>query len=188
MYKNCATNRSVARQRQLENALLEAILARGYANISIAELCDNALIPRKSFYRYFNGKEGALYALIDHTLSDFTSALFPGGELKAADTLTKFFSYWKTRSRFLDAIIKNDLSNLLLQRAIKLSLEEDVVAETLLKLHADVKKEYLVYFFVSGLLSLVFLWHNNGFKESPGEMAGTAMHLITRPIFSVMLP
>lgn len=39
---------------------------------TIMELCSWLDIPRKAFYRYFSSKEGALYALIDHTLMDFS--------------------------------------------------------------------------------------------------------------------
>ena len=71
MYKLCKTEQSAARQRQLEQGLLQAMQTQRYEDISISDLCDRMGIPRKSFYRYFSGKEGALAALIDHTLMEF---------------------------------------------------------------------------------------------------------------------
>ena len=68
MYKMCRTEASANRQRSLEQGLLDAMQVMDFAEISICDLCDQLEIPRKSFYRYFAGKEGALYALIDHTL------------------------------------------------------------------------------------------------------------------------
>ena len=71
MYKKCATEASAARQRQLEQGLLAAMSKRRYEEITVSDLCEELGIPRKSFYRYFSGKEGALHALIDHTILEF---------------------------------------------------------------------------------------------------------------------
>ncbi len=188
MYKRCITEQSARRQRELEQGLLNAMLSRGYDSVSISELCDELGVPRKSFYRYFNGKEGALYALIDHVLMDFSGEVFSEEATAAMDTMERFFSYWKTNRRFVDAIVKNDLISVFVWRALSRSMETDVVAEKLLSLHAGMKKDYVVSFFVSGLLSLLFRWHHDNFRESPREMASIALHLMTRPMFSVMLP
>ena len=188
MYKRCITEQSARRQRELEQGLLSAMLGRSYESISISDLCDELGVPRKSFYRYFNGKQGALYALIDHMLMDFSGEVFSEDAGAAMDTMERFFVYWKENRRFVDAIVKNDLVSIFVWRALNRSMETDVIAEKLLSLHAGMKKEHVVMFFVSGLLSLMFQWHHDNFLESPREMASTALHLMTRPMFSVMLP
>ena len=71
MYKLCKTEQSAQRQRQLEEGLLAAMKTKRYEEITISDLCEQMDIPRKSFYRYFSSKDGALHALIDHTLLDF---------------------------------------------------------------------------------------------------------------------
>ena len=71
MYKMCKTEQSARRQRELELGLLEAMKTQRYEDISISELCGTLGIPRKTFYRYFDSKDGALYGMIDHTLLDY---------------------------------------------------------------------------------------------------------------------
>jgi len=188
MYKRCITEQSARRQRELEQGLLNAMLSHGYESVNISELCDELGVPRKSFYRYFNGKEGALYALIDHMLLDFSGEVFSEEASAAMDTMERFFTYWKDNRRFVDAIVKNDLISTFVWRCLSRSMETDVIAEKLLSLHSGTKREYVVMFFVSGLLSLMFQWHHGGFAESPREMASVALHLMTRPMFSVMMP
>ena len=73
MYKLCKTEQSAARQRRLEQGLLQAMQTQQYEDISISDLCDQMGVPRKSFYRYFSGKDGALHALIDHTMISYES-------------------------------------------------------------------------------------------------------------------
>ena len=70
MYKACKTEQSAARQRELEQGLLAAMISHPFDEISISDLCTQIGIPRKSFYRYFSSKEGALHALLDHTLME----------------------------------------------------------------------------------------------------------------------
>ena len=73
MYKMCKSEQSAQRQRELEQGLLKAMGTCHYDEISVSDLCDQMGIPRKSFYRYFSGKDGALHALIDHTLMELES-------------------------------------------------------------------------------------------------------------------
>ena len=70
MYKDCITEESARRQRQLELCLQDLMLTTEYSQITISDISDRAGISRKSFYRYFNSKEGCLCALLDHAIFD----------------------------------------------------------------------------------------------------------------------
>ena len=91
MYKQCRTEQSAARQRALEQGLMETMMNCHYDEITVSDLCEYMQIPRKSFYRYFSNKEGALHALIDHALMDFDSFTLEstekGEKLPAAEEL-----------------------------------------------------------------------------------------------------
>ena len=75
MYKMCKTEQSARRQRELEEGLLRAMSNCHYEQISVSDLCDRCAIPRKAFYRYFTGKDGALYALMNMMHSDYGDAI-----------------------------------------------------------------------------------------------------------------
>ena len=51
MYKHCTTEESAQRQRQLEQCLLELMADTPYSAITIGQICQQAGISRKSFYR-----------------------------------------------------------------------------------------------------------------------------------------
>ena len=99
MYKLCKTEQSAQRQRQLERGLLEMMKHHRFEEISVSALCARMQLPRKSFYRYFSSKDGALFALLDHTLMEFyeTGTLegLRGGS--PIEDLERFFSFWKNR-------------------------------------------------------------------------------------------
>ena len=78
--------------------MLEVMATRRYEDITIMELCSWLVIPRKAFYRYFSSKEGALYALIDHTLMDFSVDFLAHDPAATYSTLEHFFSFWQHRA------------------------------------------------------------------------------------------
>ena len=187
MYKQCVTEQSARRQRELETGLLAAMCAQQYEDITVSDLCDTLEIPRKSFYRYFTSKDGALYALIDHTMTDclhYASQFHNQGTLKAMYVLEHFFLFWKDQKNLLDALKRSNLSGLLVQRSVTQAVQEGVVARRLLPFARQDSQEYVVMFVASGLISLVLQWHHSGYAESPREMAAIAGHLLTKPLFS----
>lgn len=184
MYKRCVSEQSAKRQRALELGLLEVMATRLYEDITIIELCTCLNIPRKAFYRYFSSKEGALYALIDHTLMDFSVDYFANGTEATYGTLERFFEFWFTQGPLLDALARNELSGLLVQRAMLLAAAEEAFPRQLFPDHTKETREYVSLFVVSGLLSMVAQWHQANFSSTPQQMARIAAHLLTKPLFS----
>lgn len=186
MYKQCRTEQSAQRQRELEQGLLEAMRERDYDEISVSDLCDRMAVPRKSFYRYFSSKDGALYALIDHALMDFES--FAGTEFGSSkrtlqQDMERVFAYWKQRQDLLEVLERSDLSGVLVQRAINHSVSETTLPRRFLPQDERVAQEYITKFAVCGLMTIVLQWHHDGYPQSVGQMAQIAMRLMTLPLF-----
>jgi len=182
MYKRCVTEQSAKRQRELENGLMAAMLAHPYEEITVSDLCDSMNIPRKSFYRYFSSKEGALYALIDHTMTDFAGEFFSIEFSDTLNTLERLFSFWKGQSKLLDVLAVNNLSGLLYHRGVIRATEDNLVAKQLFRHRESYAKEYVTTFLISGLISMIIQWHSKGFKESPRQLANIAAHMLTMNI------
>lgn len=180
MYKICITEQSARRQHELEAGLLVAMQTRQYEDISVSDLCDTMNIPRKSFYRYFSSKDGALYALIDHTMMDFTGDFFSSELSATIETLEHFFLFWKQQEPLLSALRRSGLSGMLVQRSIIKAVEDDLVAKQLFRNPEKDIQLYVVNFLVSGLISLVLQWHIGGFRETPRQLAEIATDILTR--------
>lgn len=186
MYKLCKTEQSAARQRQLEQGLLEAMKLKRYEEISISDLCDRLEIPRKSFYRYFTGKDGALQALIDHTLMEFAdyTALYRQGKVRTIQLdLESFFQFWVLKKDLLDALARSGLSGLLVNRAVAFALTDDVLPVRFLPDDTRNMQQHITMFGVCGLMSMVLNWHDTGYELPATEMAWIAVRMISRPLF-----
>ena len=183
MYKLCKTEQSAARQRQLEQGLLQAMYTQDYEDISISDLCDRMGVPRKSFYRYFSNKDGALFALLDHTLMEFeqTSGATASGNSGAIGDLERFFRFWHDRKELLMALQRSRLSGLLVERATYHALHERLMPAYLLEKDKAIQQMSLT-FAICGLLSMVLAWHNDNYRETPSRMAKIATAMLTQPL------
>lgn len=186
MYKICKTAQSAQRQRELENGLLEAMKTERYEEISISELCSRLGIPRKTFYRYFDSKDGALYGLIDHTLLEyegFSVGYLASGRRTLQRELEQFFLFWLEKKSLLDVLHSSGLSGILIERAINFALTDTVMPRRFLPEDTEDMQKHITMFGVCGLLSMVLSWHVGGFAESTSEMARVAVRLLGTPLF-----
>ena len=186
MYKQCQTESSARRQRELEQGLLQIMLKKQYDEISVSDLCQQIGVPRKSFYRYFSGKDGALYAMIDHAIMDYdVYTTYPGQGARETPGgfMEGVFHYWIQHKELLDALKKSSFSGLLIQRAMEFSNDMDTIPR-FLQIGDKRLREYGTMFMVCGLMTMIVQWHYDGFTKSAEEMAKLAMQLLTQPLFS----
>lgn len=182
MYKLCKTEQSALRQRQLEQGLLQILQTQCYEDVSISELCDKLGVPRKSFYRYFSGKDGALAALIDHTLMDFEKTQSIPNATGLGD-LEKYFVFWHENKMLLYALERSHLNGILVERSTSHALNEQLMPKYMKNMPRDIQAMALT-FVVSGLLAMVLQWHNSGYRKTPKEMARLATDMLERPLIS----
>ena len=180
MYKLCRTDHSARRQRELERGLLEAMKCQRYEDISISDLCQHLQISRKCFYRYFDGKDGALCALIDHTLLEYGERRGASDREHLSDELERVFCFWKEKRELLDALDASGLTRVLAERATVFSCSDAMLLGRLNPLEEGHAAEHLVSFWVCGFIALILSWYRGGFAEPPERMARmTAKYLVT---------
>ena len=186
MYKLCKTEQSARRQRELEKGLLKAMEQHQYEDISISELCEHLCVPRKSFYRYFSSKDGALYALIDHTLMEYESfdrENHTRGRRTLQKDLERFFRFWQHHSSLIAALERSGLSGVLVQRSVDYALAEVVFPGRFLPGESRSTQNHVVMFAVCGLLAMMLQWQKSGYQTPVSELAEISVRLLTQPLF-----
>ena len=166
MYKHCNTEESAQRQRQLEQCLLELMSDVPYANIKIGQICDLSGVSRKSFYRYFDSKDGCLHALLDHIIMN-ASAYYMSNADDEDTSLTfcfRIFEYWQRQTPLLDALEKNGQSLQLLQRMIRYILEEE--------------PDYARYMGIPQHSVMVLTWHHEHIPKTAEQMGELLYQMI----------
>ena len=185
MYKLCKTEQSASRQRELEQSLIAMMNTCRYEEITVSDFCAHAGIPRKAFYRYFSSKDGALYALLDHTMLEYEVyevPYAPGEKRSLLREMESFFLFWKDRKPLLDALEHSGLSGILMERAIGYASRHPMVNQMLLEEDARTR-DHILRFCICGIMIMMVNWHHEGFRESTQEMAQIAFRLVSQPLF-----
>lgn len=186
MYKLCKTEQSAKRQREIENCLFDIMCVKDYDDITITEICDKMSMPRKAFYRYFDSKEDALMAMLDHSLSEYDGfSVDRSNETNRmlVSELEEYFIFWKQRRELLSALDRSSLLGVLTQRIINYPLKDRIVTAKFLPNDNDKAREMIFKFALSGLMNTMICWYQNGFKESTREMAETSCRMLREPLF-----
>ena len=181
MYKLCKTEQSAKRQRAIEDALFDLMKQKRYEDISITELCQYMDMPRKAFYRYFDSKDDALYALIDHSMSDYSGfTVDRSGESVRSLTseLEEYFKFWLVKRDFLDALDRSGLMGSLIERTINYPVNDRVSIVKFLPGEDDVTREKVLKFAFSGLVYTMIGWYREGFSTSTRDMAKMACRML----------
>lgn len=185
MYKICKTEQSALRQRELEMVLLKELQQRHFEDISITDLCDGAGVPRKSFYRYFSGKQGALHALLDHTLIDYQSRELDLNGLdgnRERNRMLLFFRFWQNQKPLLDALERSSLWGVLEERMLDV-LEQEVVRS---KHSTALRTEDVcrLHFAVGGVLTVLHTWYSKGFDTPADQLALMLSQIIAKGFYA----
>lgn len=186
MYKLCKTEQSASRQHELEVGLLAAMGTTRYEDISVSDLCDHLNVPRKSFYRYFSSKDGALQALLDHTLLEYEAfplITSPGEKRTVQTELERFFQFWIHKKLLLDVLERNNLSGMLIERSIAYALSGVPLPKRFFAQESKEVQEQVTSFTVCGLMSMVLNWHHTDYPHSAHHMARLAVRLVSQPLF-----
>lgn len=161
MYKQCKTVKTVQRQKEFEETLLAMMERMDYHDISVSALCREMNVQRKTFYRYFDGIEDVLNAVIDEVMQE--AFLF----LEDKPEIEGFFEFWKGKKRLLDCLARHQMSGRVLNRAaserVILKLDKDLSNLTIKSLRGIA--------YVTSFMSVIIVWHRSGMKQSPEELA-----------------
>ncbi len=186
MYKLCKTEQSTKRQREIEENLLALLENKHYESITVTELCEKCNMPRKAFYRYFDSKDSALYALIEHTYQSYGGLAVEKSRKKRTlqGEMTEFFSFWQEQKRLLDALNKSDLLPKLIEASLGFPIHDFLSISKFLPNESPWERTQIFKFTVGGLLLLMLDWYKRGFKESAATMANVAAKILGTQLFS----
>lgn len=157
MYKICKTPKSEARQIEFQETLLEMLKKQKMKDVTIVSLCQEVGTSRKTFYQYFDTIEDVLYMIVDKELRDGFLIL----EVKPK--INGFFEFWRKRKPLLDILEKNEMSQILVDRAYSIS-SIDYKGEV-------VSMQHMKYAgWISGIMTVLILWHHGGMIQSSNQM------------------
>ena len=185
MYKLCKTEQSARRQREIEKALYRALEKKNYTDVTITELCITLKMPRKTFYRYFDSKDDALYALIEHTMFEYQGFNQDGkeGQRTLKNELKMFFEFWYQNRDFLETLDRNSMLDKIIEVSVNIPIKDFVSLSKFLPDDNEWARGKIFKFAVCGLLTSMLDWYHEGFKTSMSDMVDLSCRVLSHPLF-----
>jgi len=173
------------RKQQIENNLLELMQEVPYDKIPVKALTDDLQIARKTFYHYFHNKQACLESLMDRLIleSNLSPVLLPENA-GMEDMYRERLLFWIRNRRFLEAVLRNGLVHLLIERAVRYILREDRSIASRLSTGTLPCNEDVLYSYVSAQVCLMLKWCREGFTRPPEEMVHICLRLALEPMLS----
>lgn len=174
MPRKCHSEWTNRRQEALEHGLTHLMHHKTYSEITVKDICEEAGIPRRTFYHYFEKKEDVLESIIIKAIHNcyLEIMLFPdSGFVTLKNRLVQFFIYWKERHHeVIKMILLNNLESRIIACVMKWILNEEILLPRIDSISPHLLEMGLMVK-ANSLCVLLFAWCKNGYSESPEEMA-----------------
>ncbi|KRL95852.1 TetR/AcrR family transcriptional regulator [Levilactobacillus hammesii] len=171
------------KQQNLETiyrALLELMMAKPLATISITELCQRAHVSRTYFYRHYQNFDQIIAAYQTQNMLHYLRRLPRTDQVTLPELMTHYFEHTKTEAETYQLLIKNNKLDVLVQTfqtVFKLLIKQDRIGG-----HGpNITNPYYLLFFSGGVINIAANWVSNGCVESPQYLGQMIAHFALSP-------
>lgn len=170
MRKQQLNKTAVQSQHMLADALVALLKRKPYPLITVSELCREAAIGRKTFYRNFDTKEDVIDLILDELLEIYRNKL---REIPSGDRLAFHFSFIKEHVGFFNALYNNGLIELA-NRKFSVLLPETMPIWS----EDPIEQEYRSRFVCAGIEAMESVWMEHHCRESIAKLVEIAQKAI----------
>ncbi|MEI0568057.1 TetR/AcrR family transcriptional regulator, partial [Brachyspira pulli] len=157
-------------EKLLKESLLELLKTNSLKDISVTEICDNAMINRVTFYDHFNNKEELLNSIIEDIKQDIIKELKKDNSIydfkkNYRKILEKVLNYFDDNKQYFNVSLI-DYNNTLLFVSSLYKIFIDYLHETMKSDNIENTK-ITSQFFSGALVSVILCWvkDNNKIKK-----------------------
>lgn len=157
-------------------ATMQLMEKKNFNDLSVTEITTRAGVSRMAYYRNYKDKQDILLSHLDALFENYWAHIHtkPQDDFQSA---CLYFNYFRENALFLQNLIKNGLSQLILER-------HDLYLSTIFKelyqnIALDIANEkYTISFFSGGLFKLLIDWAESDMKETNETMARIVFNLM----------
>ena len=161
---------AVRSKKVITDSLLELLKTCPYNEITVTQIIQNSDVARRTFYRNFTSKDDVIEAYIRSIIIEYAD----NWEIRKTDSIDLIFDFVDKYKPFLMLLSKNNmlhiflicLNNHLPEAHMNAAREEDPYRA----FFGDLDPSYLLPFHIGGIWNTIFVWMNNGMKESQDDI------------------
>ncbi len=171
MYKKQTSTIAIQSQRWIADSLIRMLETYSFSEITITQICQEAHLVRKTFYRNFETKEDILHYILDRLFESFRSE-FDIETLDPSEIFTHYYEYLAQEKQLLSYLHRDNLFYLLTKKYIEYA-ESVRMYLIIIKGYNQAQtglESYAIHFIVGGMVSILEHWLDCDFKESSDNL------------------
>lgn len=175
--------RIIKTQKLLKESLLELLKTNSLKDISVTEICEQAMVNRVTFYDHFSNKEELLDAVIEDIKQDIVTKLENDSTIydfkkNYRKILEKILDYFDDNKNYFNTSLI-DYNNTLLFVSSLYKILMDYLDETI-KSDDSKNRKIMSQFFSGALVSVIFCWVKDNNKIKKKELLDNICSLLAK--------
>lgn len=175
MYATNDNLQAIASRNRIKDALITLMKQYPYKDITITQICQEAQIVRQTFYRNFEAKDEILIFLLDGMIRLYYTEY--RNENNTYTQLMNFFAFMLINRELLLLLSKNNLL-FLIDKTITSNITVLFELRQISEIEEGTEK-YVIGFIASTVCSLLSIWINEGFAETPETICKLAQRFLS---------
>lgn len=176
-------------KQAIKDSLIELLQVYPITKLSVKMICDTADINRSTFYAHYKDQNELLDTVQQEAVQGIKAHIFSTSFTQQADTaapvIVKVLEYCK-ENKALFQVLLSEHGDTTFQRELMLLAQEKAIDEIRDDERLDVHiSKYLELFALSGILSMVRHWLDQGCKDEPTALAELMTTFLYRGIFGL---
>lgn len=162
MYHKQANKTAIQSQHMIIDALFNLMKRKPFQQITVTEICEEAAVGRKTFYRNFELREDVIDFWLDLRCEECREILFP------IPTEEQLYYYCFFLKKYMDELItlyQNGLHHLV-EKKFSIFLPHTMPLWS----EDPIEQEYRSQYIIAGIDAIVRVWVTRGFQESVAEV------------------
>lgn len=174
MYFKSSNKIAVRSQHIISDALFSLMKRKPFQQITVTEICEEAAIGRKTFYRNFELREDVIDFQLDLMCEEYKREI---NELTLDQYLYHHFSYIQKNAEYFIVLYRNGFSSLAYEKF-------SVLLPDTMPVWSDnqVEQEYRSAYIIAGIEAIQRVWITRDCKESIDEVVSLALKAQDRQI------
>jgi len=166
---------------QLTKGLFYHLQFLPFDKITVSQICQQAGLTRRTFYRNCRRKEDLVYYACDHLIDRLLENVdYTGTDARAM--YLHFFSFWYEHRQFLRAVYRGGLFSLFGGRFVtvcdqrtRYPLQEDSLRD---HRQPETARSFSNSFVLGGLANMLLTWAQEDFLSSPEDLTESVLFLV----------
>lgn len=140
--------------------------------ITISEICDHTTLVRKTFYNNFDSKEAVITYVIEKLVLDYLAMIKEVNIFTPREMSYLYFHFGKSNQKIMSMLLENNLFHLFRVEFEKcLPSINPLIPNNKYQSLSGEDLDYVFAFHTAGVIRILELWIQTGFKKSAREMS-----------------